>query len=318
MKICLLDAQTLGKDIDLSELMKLGDVTIYDLTDNSQVAERIKDADVIITNKVILNEENLHDAKKLRLIALTATGYNNVAIHYAKQKGIGVANVAGYSTQSVTQHTFALLFYLLEKIRLYDDYVKNKQYEQCKTFSYLAWSFNEISDKVWGIIGMGSIGKKVAEIAKSFGAKVIYYSASGENNHEGYQRVTLDELLKLSDILSIHAPLTDNTKDLLTYNELKQMKKTALLLNLGRGGIVNEKDLARALNENLICGAGLDVLEDEPIKSDNPLYTVKDTSRLLITPHIAWASIEARKALINEVIENIKAFQRNELRNRVV
>lgn len=318
MRICLLDAQTLGKDADLSDLMKLGDVDVYDLTDNNKVAERIKEADVVITNKVILTEENLRDAKNLKLIALTATGYNNVDIDYAKKKGIGVANVAGYSTQSVTQHTFALLFYLLEKIRLYDDYVKNKQYEQCKTFSYLAWSFNEIHGMTWGIIGMGSIGKQVAEIAKAFGAKVIYYSASGANNHEGYQRVSLAELLKLSDILSIHAPLTDKTKNLITYNELKQMKNTAILLNLARGGIVNEKDLTRALNENLIYGAGLDVLENEPIKSDNPLYAVKDQSRLLITPHIAWASIEARKTLINEVIENIKAFCSNEIRNRVV
>lgn len=318
MKICILDAKTLGQDIDLEELKALGDVTVYDLTDSGQVAERIKDAEVIITNKVILNEENLKDAKHLKLIALTATGYNNVSIDYAKKRNIAVANVAGYSTESVAQHTFALLFYLLEHIKLYDEYVKNKQYEKSQTFSYLAWPFYEINGKVWGIIGMGAIGKKVAEIAKAFGAKVIYYSASGISNHEGYERVSLDELLKRSDIVSIHAPLTDKTINLLTYNEIKQMKNTAILLNLGRGGIIKEEDLVRALNENLIYGAGLDVLENEPIKSNNPLYTVKDQYRLIITPHIAWASIEARKTLVKEVAENIKAFYRNELRNRIV
>ncbi len=318
MKICILDALTLGKDIQLDPLKACGELNIYDLTAPDEVEERIQDVDVIITNKVILNGENLKNAKQLKLIALTATGYNNIDISYAKDAGIGVANVAGYSTQSVAQHTFAMLFYMMEHLRAYDEYVKSKQYADSSTFAFIAWPFNELAGKTLGIIGMGAIGKEVAKIADAFGAKVIYYSTSGKNNSSDFERVDLSELLKRSDILSIHAPLNDATRALIGYNELSQMKKEAVLLNLGRGGIVSESDLARALNEKLIAAAGLDVLEKEPIDRDNPLFKVEAKERLLITPHIAWASVEARNTLITEIVKNIEAYFRNEMRNRVV
>ncbi|WP_069997146.1 D-2-hydroxyacid dehydrogenase [Cellulosilyticum sp. I15G10I2] len=318
MKICILDALTLGKDITVDPIRACGELVVYDLTANEQVEERIEDVEVIITNKVILNEENLKNAKQLKLIALTATGYNNIDIDYARKAGIGVVNVAGYSTKSVAQHTFAMLFYLLEHLRVYDDYVKSKHYTESETFAFIAWPFHELADKTIGIIGMGAIGKEVAKIADAFGAQVIYYSTSGSNNSSCYKRVDLDTLLSTSDIVSIHAPLNDATRGLISYKELIQMKKEAILLNLGRGSIVDEADLARALNENKIAAAGVDVLEKEPIDKDNPLFTVEDKTKLLITPHIGWASVEARKTLIAEIVKNIEAYYRNEIRNRIV
>ncbi len=318
MKICVLDAQTLGQDIILDPIKTCGELVIYNLTDKDQVEERIRDVDVIITNKVMLNEENLKNAKQLKLIALTATGYNNIDIDYAKKANIGVANVAGYSTQSVAQHTFAMLFYLLEHLKAYDNYVKSKKYTESETFAFIAWPFHELADKTMGIIGMGAIGKAVAKIAEAFGANVIYYSTSGQNNNNSYKRVDLSTLLKTSDIISIHAPLNDATRGLIGYKELSQMKKEAIILNLGRGLIVDEADLARALNENMIAAAGLDVLEKEPIDKENPLFEVKDKEKLLITPHIAWASVEARNRLIEEIVKNIEAYFKHEVRNRIV
>jgi len=318
MKICILDAATLGKDIEVHPIEECGELVIYDTTQPQEVKERVRDVDVIITNKVILNEENLQGATKLKLIALTATGYNNIDIDYAKKAGIGVANVAGYSTKSVAQHTFAMLLYMLEHLRDYDEYVKSKCYIASETFAFIAWPFHEIANKTIGIIGMGAIGKEVAKIAEAFGAHIIYYSTSGKNNMSSYKRVDLSTLLTESDIVTIHAPLNDQTRNLIGYNELAQMKKTAVLLNLGRGCIVVEADLAKALNENLIAAAGLDVLEQEPIDKNNPLFTVEDKSKLLITPHTGWASIEARKTLIAEIVKNIEAFFNNEVRNRVV
>lgn len=318
MKICILDALTLGKDIKVDPIEVCGELIVYELTSPEQVEERIKDVDVIITNKVVLNESNLKNADNLKLIALTATGYNNIDTAYAQKAGIGVANVAGYSTKSVAQHAFAMVFYLLEHLRSYDEYVKSKRYADSQTFAFIAWPFHELASKTIGIIGMGAIGREVAKIADAFGAKVIYYSTSGENNSSDYQRVDLKTLLAESDIISIHAPFNEKTKGLIGYNELGQMKKEAILLNLGRGGIVSEGDLAKALNENLIAAAGLDVLEKEPIDRNNPLFTVADQSKLLITPHIAWASVEARTRLIEEIVQNIQAYFRNESRNRIV
>lgn len=319
MKLCVLDALTIGKDIDLSPLNICGEVEVHELTAPYEVAERVENADVIITNKVVLNEENLKGAKHLKFIGVTATGYNNIDLAYAEKAGIAVANVAGYSTKSVAQHTFAMLFYMMEHLRNYDEYVKEKQYADSKTFTFIAWPFNELSGKTWGIIGLGAIGKEVAKMADAFGAKVVYYSTSGKNNSgEQYERVELDELLKRSDVVSIHAPLNEKTEGLIGYEALCKMKETSYLLNLGRGGIVDEQALMKALNENQIAGAGLDVLSKEPIDMHNPLYEVKDSNKLLITPHIGWASVEARKRVVDEVIKNIQAFKAGEIRNRIV
>jgi len=210
-----------------------------------------------------------------------------------------------------------MLFYLLEHLRYYDDYVKSGEYSKSDIFTHLGKPFWEVHGKTWGIIGLGTIGRRVGEVAESFGANVIYTSTSGVDREEKYPRYELDELLKTSDIVSIHAPLNKNTENLITYDKLKLMKKHAILLNLGRGKIVNEPDLVRALDEDLIGGAGLDVLEHEPINADNPLLKVKNKEKLLITPHIAWTSIEARKKLIREIAENIRAFLNGKIRNRV-
>ena len=317
MKLAILDAKTLGSDIDLSGFSQFGEVEIFQTTKPEETLERVKDKDIVITNKVVIDKNIMYNAPNLKLIRVAATGVNNIDIEYAKQKGIQVRNVAGYSTESVVQHTFAMLFYLLESLRYYDDYVKSGEYTKSDIFTHLGRPFWEVRGKTWGIIGLGTIGRRVADVASAFGANVIYYSTSGVERKEKYPRVSLEELLKTSDIVSIHAPLNEKTKGLIGYEQIKLMKPTAYLLNLGRGGIVIEEDLAKALDENLIAGAGLDVLEKEPIVEDNPLLKVKNKEKLFITPHIAWTSIEARKTLINEIIENIKAFLEGKDRNRV-
>lgn len=319
MRIGVLDALTVGKDIDLSPLKVCGELIIYDLTKPEEVAERVKDLDVVITNKVVLGKAELSGAKHLKMIALLATGYNNIDIQYAKENQIAVANVAGYSTESVAQHTFAMLLHLMEHLGQYDAYVKSKAYADSETFAYIAWPYNELSGKTIGIIGLGAIGKAVARIAEAFGMKIVYYSTSGKNDSgTSYKRLSLEALLAESDVVSIHAPYNERTHELIGYSQMAQMKKSAYLINVGRGKIVKEEDLAQALNEGLIAGAGLDVLEKEPIDHFNPLFKVEDKNKLLITPHIAWASVEARTRLIKEVVENIEAYKKAENRNRIV
>jgi glycerate dehydrogenase len=316
LKIAVLDSLTLGEDIDLSIIKKFGDLKIYEDTDEYMVYERIINMDIIISNKIILKDV-LKRVDNLKLICLLSTGTNVVDLHIAKERKIAVTNVAGYSTASVAQHTFGMFFYLYEKLRYFDDYVKKGMYIDSKGFTHFGRTYNELEKKTWGIIGFGEIGKKVASIAEAFGAEVIYYSTSGKNNSLQFRRVEKDLLLKKSDIISIHAPLNDFTHNLISFEDFKKMKRDAVLLNLGRGGIVNEKDLARALNEELISCAGLDVLENEPMSKDSPLLQIADKQKILITPHIAWASVESRQRLINEVAQNIEAFLDGKERNRV-
>lgn len=317
MKIVLLDSNTLGNDIDLSIFEKYGEFVAYEKSTKDEATKRVKDADIIITNKVILDKDTLSQAKNVKLICLTATGYNNVDLGYTNNNNIIVTNVSGYSTPTVMQHTFAMLFYLLHRLRAYDDYVKSGEYMKSEIFTYLGESFNDISGMTYGIIGLGAIGSEVAKVAKAFGCKVIYYSTSGKNNSKEYERVDLDTLLKTSDIISIHAPLNENTKELINITNLKKMKKSAILLNLGRGPIIKEDDLAYALKNDIIKAAGLDVLVKEPMTKDNPLYEIKDSRKLLITPHIAWGSIEARNRLVVEVAKNIEGYLNKEYRNVV-
>ena len=295
----------------------LGEVNIYGFTGPEDVVARIKDMDVIITNKVQLNASNLSHAPSVKLICLTATGTNNVDKSYTNLKGIVVSNVVGYSTDSVAQHTFALLFYLYEKLAYYDEYVKSGTYAGDTMFTHFGQVFHEISGKTWGIIGMGNIGNRVASIAEAFGCNIIYYSTSGFNTDQPYKQVHLDALLAESDIISIHAPLNEATDGLIDYETMKLMKPSAVLLNLGRGRIVIEKDLHQALEDNLLAGAALDVLEHEPMEKDNPLLDFQDSTRLLITPHIAWASVEARNRVVDEMKINIGAFSSGIPRNQV-
>lgn len=315
-KIVVLDSKTLG-NVNFDKLKEFGEVVLYEKTKTEEVEERVKDASIILTNKVVLNKDNLKNAEKLEIICETATGFNNIDIEYAKSKNIAVTNVAGYSTPTVAQHTFATLLHLYDKIGYYDEFVKSGEYSKSGMFTNLDKPFNDIEGKKWGIVGLGNIGKKVAKIAEAFGAEIVYYSTSGKNNNSNYKRVELDELLSESDIISIHSPLNTNTQGLFNYDNLKKMKKSAVLINMGRGPIVVEKDLAKALDENIIAGAGLDVFSVEPIPEDSPLLKIKNKEKIVMTPHIAWASIEARERLFNDLIENIKAFYRGEKRNRV-
>ena len=308
MKLVFLDTKTIGEDIDLSAYDALGEVVKYGFSTLEEIPERVKDADVLIVNKIAINEQTIGTAKNLKLVCVTATGTNNLDKEYLKKRGIAWRNVAGYSTESVTQHTFALLFYLLEKIRYYDDYVKNEKYINDTVFTHFAEHFNEVNGKTWGIIGLGTIGRRVADIAKAFGARVIYYSASGSPAQEGYEQVDFETLLATSDIVSVHAPLNEYTKDLMNREAFAKMKKTAIFLNLGRGPIVVEQDLYEALETGEIAAAGLDVLCEEPMSETNPLAKIKDSKKLIITPHIAWASVEARNRLMQIIIEQIREF----------
>lgn len=308
MKLVFLDTKTIGEDIDLSAYDALGEVVKYGFSTLEEIPERVKDADVLIVNKIAINEQTIGTAKNLKLVCVTATGTNNLDKEYLKKRGIAWRNVAGYSTESVTQHTFALLFYLLEKIRYYDDYVKDEKYINDTVFTHFAEHFNEVNGKTWGIIGLGTIGRRVADIAKAFGARVIYYSASGSPAQEGYEQVDFETLLTTSDIVSVHAPLNEYTKDLMDREAFAKMKKTAIFLNLGRGPIVVEQDLYEALETGEIATAGLDVLCEEPMSETNPLAKIKDSKKLIITPHIAWASVEARNRLMQIIVEQIREF----------
>lgn len=308
MKLVFLDTKTIGEDIDLSAYDALGEVVKYGFSILEEIPERVKDADVLIVNKIAINEQTIGNAKNLKLVCVTATGTNNLDKEYLKKRGIAWRNVAGYSTESVTQHTFALLFYLLEKMRYYDDYVKDEKYINDTVFTHFAEHFNEVNGKTWGIIGLGTIGRRVADIAKAFGARVIYYSASGSPAQEGYEQVDFETLLTTSDIVSVHAPLNEYTKDLMDREAFAKMKKTAIFLNLGRGPIVVEQDLYEALETGEIAAAGLDVLCEEPMSETNPLAKIKDSKKLIITPHIAWASVEARNRLMQIIVGQIREY----------
>lgn len=318
MKLVVLEKMSLGLDVDISCYEELGEVVYYDNTSPEQIAQRVADADIVIANKVPLNEVTIGDASKLKLICETATGYNNVDIDYCKAKGIRVTNVVGYSTPIVAQHTFAMALYLLEKLPVYDMYVKKGEYAKAPMFTCFEPYFTELEGKTWGIIGLGNIGRKVAEIASAFGCHVIYYSASGNNHTTDYEKVDFDTLLAESDVLSLHCPLTDRTQNIMNADAFAKMKKSAILINVARGPVVDEQALYHALTTGQIAAAGLDVLTKEPIAADNPLGKIQDSTRLLITPHMAWGSNEARTRCSKEVYQNIKSFLAGEKRNVIV
>lgn len=308
LKLVFLDVKTIGEDIDYSGFEAFGEVVKYGFSTPEEARERTKDADVVIINKVPINEQTVGEAEKLKLVCVTATGTNNLDKEYLAKRNIAWRNVAGYSTESVAQHTFAMLFYLMEHLPYYDEYVKSEKYIGDTVFTHFEKVFHELSGKTWGIVGLGNIGRRVADIAKLFGCRVVYYSTSGKNNQPGYERVEFDTLLAESDIVSVHAPLDSNTAGLMNKEAFSKMKKSAIFLNLGRGPIVVEKDLAEALENHTIAAAGLDVLAVEPMSEENPLRLIKDSERLLITPHIAWASIEARTRLMKNIEGQIEDY----------
>ncbi len=306
--IVFLDQNTIGKVDNLKLLSKLGKLEIFESTDSEQVVERCKDKEIVIVNKVEMSETAMKQLPSLKLICVAATGVNNVDLNYAENNGIEVKNVAGYSTDSVAQLTFTMLLYLVNKPYYYDIFVKSGAYSRSASFTHHNEPFWELKGKRMGIIGLGTIGRQVARIAESFGMEVIFYSTTGRNNHISYKRFELEDLLKSSDVISIHAPLNNQTRNLITYERMKLMRPCAILLNLGRGGIINENDLAKALNENVIAAAGIDVMEQEPINADNPLLKLFDKEKILITPHMAWASKESRELLVEKVARNIEIY----------
>ena len=312
MKIVILDGDTMGEDIDFSPILNIGETIIYAETAPEQIKERISDADVVIINKVVLGKENLSHAKKLKLICVFAIGFNNIDIDYCRQNNIKVRNVPGYCVKSVCQHTFATLLSLIENIRYYDDYVKNGLYEKSGVANHLGRPFYEIDGKKWGIIGMGAIGRAIADVAASFGADVSYSSISGAMREEKYPCVDFETLISQSDIISLSAPLNSKTENLIGEKEFNKMKKSAVIVNVGRGALIDEKALADAIDENKIMGAAIDVYSCEPPQPDSPLLKIKNKEKILFTPHIAWSSVEARKRCVQMTADNITAFYNNE------
>ncbi len=316
MKIVLLETLQIGSDINYDCLNDFGEVIAYEQTNTyEEMRERIADADIIIVDQFPINEQSIGKANKLKLVTMTSTGTNFVDFDYTNKAGISVANIRGYSTNSVAQHTFALLLYLYEKIAYFDYYVKKEEYVDDTFNSSFSVKFHELCGKTWGIAGMGQIGVQVAKIASAFGCKVIYNSPSGNPHNTDYPHVQFEELLSESDIISVHTPLTEITAEIFGYEEFKKMKRSAYFINVARGGVISEKGLAKALEENLIAGAGLDVLTAEPMSPKCALRPFKDSSKLVITPHMAWASVESRTRAMEEVYLNIRSFLNSEKRN---
>ena len=306
MKIVILDRATFGSDMDVSVFDTLGDVTSYDITNEEQTKQRVKDANIVLTNKVVLGKNEI-EGSAIKFIAITATGMNNVDLEYAKENNIEVKNVAGYSTSSVSQVAFAMIFYFIGKLNYYKLYVDEGNWQKTPIFTHIDKPFFELDGKRVGVIGLGAIGASFAKKAKAFDCEVVYYSTSGKNSNDEFKRVELDELLKTCDIISIHSPLNAQTKNLLNFENMKNMKDGAILLNLGRGGIINEEDLAKLIDQKEIY-CGIDVVNVEPIEESNPLLKVQHKDRLLLTPHIGWASVEARTKLIQLVAQNVRDF----------
>jgi glycerate dehydrogenase len=305
-----LDAETMG-DTGFEELENLGHFVKYSNTSPENVLHRLKDADVAIVNKTKITAEIIEACPNLKLICVAATGMNNINTDAAAKAGIAVKNVAGYSTDSVVQLTYGILFSLMMHISWFDNFVKTGEYSKSGLFTNYTRTFSELSGKRIGIIGMGTIGKKSAAVGVAFGAEIVYCSTSGVNNSVPYTRLTVDELLKTSDIVLVHAPLNDKTRNLINAEKFKLMKPAALLVNTGRGHIVNEADLVEAIDSGIIAGAALDVFSKEPLPADSPLLGIKHPDRLILTPHIAWTGIEARKRLLHGVAENIRDYDAN-------
>ena len=318
MKIVVLDRTSVGEDVSVEAMRQYGDVVFYNSTPDDRVAERVADADIVVANKNPINETSLRSAKKVKLICQFATGYDNVDIAYCKSRGIRVVNVRNYSTAAVVQHTVAMALSVLENLPYYDEYVKSGVYSAQERFAHFAKTYYELDQKTWGIVGMGNIGRRVARAAQALGCQVIFYSASGKSDCTEFERVEFHELLSRSDILSLHCPLSDRTRHLMDADAFRRMKPSAILINVARGAVVDADALYEALCSRQIRGAGIDVFEGEPVKAEEKLLTLKDTGMLQLSPHMAWASIEARTRCVTETCKNIEAFLKGEERNGVV
>ena len=315
MKISVLDVDTLGDDLNLSALSQLGDVKVYPLTLQNEVIDRIKDAEVLVLNKVKLNPENLSFAKNLKLICLTATGYDNVDIAYCKEHNIAVCNVAGYSTDSVVQLTLSMAFSLCTNLFQFNNYVKSNKYSQSGIFNCVKPVFHEMSQMTWGVVGLGNIGRKVGNIAREMGCKVLAYKRTPCDD---FECLDIETLLRESDIVSLHTPLNDETKHLINGERLKIMKKNAILINVARGAVVDEEAVTCAIENGLITGLGVDVYSTEPMQKNSPYQRILNFDNTIFTPHMAWGAIESRQRCVDEVVLNIKDFYNGGNRSRIV
>ena len=304
LKIVFLDAATMG-DVSFEPIARLGELVCYDSSTPDEALERVKDCDVLIINKVLVTPSLIDAAENLKLICESATGVNNIDLDYATEKGIPVKNAVGYSTDSVVQATFMHILSLVGKAPYYDNCVKSGKYSQLGMFTDVSVNWWELRGKKMGIVGLGNIGKRVAKIADAFGMQVSYYSTSGTSHSQDYPSVPLEQLLRESDVVSVHAPLNEKTVGLIGKDQLQMMKPSAYLINMGRGGIVVEQDLADAVDAGVISGAGLDVFAKEPLPSDNCFLTMSHPERMSLAPHVAWASNEARERLVGMIAENI-------------
>ncbi len=318
MKLVYLEGRSVGTDISLERFRDFGDFICYDVADAEKTVERIADADIVMVNKSKLTAEILQQAEHVKLICEMATGFDNIDTAYCKEHGIAVVNAGHYSTDAVAQHTFALALSLLARLPFYDRYVKSGAFCKSESFCYYDLPITEISGKTWGIVGLGEIGRRVAQIAEVFGCEVIYTSTSGRNSNAGYEQVSFEELLKRSDLISVHCPLNEKTFHLFSDDAFEKMKRTAILINVARGSVVDQQALYHALQNEKILAAGLDVLEKEPMSEDNPLLGITDSAKLIITPHNAWASVEARERDAQITYDNIRAFLNGEKKNRIV
>ena len=299
-----LDAGTMGTS-SLAPIERLGELTAWPNSTPDEIMRRVVDCDVLIVNKIKVNDRLLEAAPKLRLVCEAGTGINNIDVDACARHGVIVRNVAGYSTDSVVQETFMHILNLLGNGAYFDNVVKSGAYSRSGLFTDYSRPFIEMAGKTLGIIGLGAIGAKVAKIGVAFGMKVIYYSTSGTSHNTEYPSVPLERLMRESDVVSVHAPYNERTAGLVGEKELRMMKPKSIIVNMGRGGIVVEEALAKVIDEGVIGGAGLDVYSTEPIPADHPLLRTRHPERLSLTPHVAWASIEARERLIQSIADNI-------------
>ena len=304
--LVFLDQYSLG-GADLSAIRALGNYTGYETTQPDQILERCREADIVIANKVPFDRSTMQALPRLRLICVAATGMNQIDLEAAAELGIAVKNAVGYSTHAVAETTIGAAIGLLRQIGYYDRFVKSSYAGSGRQFHFGRTTY-QLHGKVWGIIGLGNIGHAVARVAEALGCRVVYTSVSGTVREEPYPALPLDELLRTADVVSIHSPLTPRTRGLIGAAQLGQMKPSAILINVARGGIGDEQALAAALDAGTIAGAGLDVFEHEPIEVGNPLLAVKEPDRLLLSPHNAWSPVEAVKVLVRCIAENIEKF----------
>ncbi len=315
MKISVLDIATLGDDLNFDAIRSFGEIKVYDITRQEDVVDRIREEEVLILNKVKLNRENLSFAKKLKLICITATGFDNVDLDYCREHNIAVCNVSGYSTDSVVQLTIAMAFSLVTNLSSFDRYVKSGRYSESGIFNCVKPVFKEISTLTWGVVGLGTIGKKVADVATTMGCKVLAYKRTPVDM---YPCVDIDTLCKESDIISLHTPLCEETYHLINEKRLSMMKDSAVLINVARGAVVDEEAVCKAVAHKKLGGLGVDVYSTEPMQADSPYQKLLNCENVIFTPHMAWGSIDARQRCVDEVIKNIESYLAGGMRSRIV